>query len=1191
MPTRAKASEAKASHRPATRSSTQVTQPRRSNSASFPTQVAIDALGHDKLHDPEPAQKRTLKTARAKKTRAGISKTKKTKPEHWSKAPTRLASESHHADDEQAPDGRRFSQVYGHGHLLDEEEPDVHIPISSTSSLSKKRSASTFAGTPSPLKKVRFDSDSNETMQAQEDQTMSIPISPVESSDSADFYIPPYAEDEPIYDTTPPSDPIDHLANQLMWEPQPLTLDLISSLFIYMHKETEDLARQYFTRSDKHTRGAYFPTAETFPLHDLQHKYPALYHATLRLLDASTTDGINHGWLKFFADGAYRPYLVYAILGEWFTQRIFKDPAFGLSPDAREEFEEGVDKKYMYYDTFVRVKQRAEKIKTWIDTDDSRKFALSGAANVLADELLEVLAPIVPTFDPAQIWDQTSYTTSLRHSLRELIEKVGGLNQSIIRSGVDGTFVRVAGAVENGREWSSLAPMVPVNPEVVDAGLEDGANEKLVVKMTCWGRVEAFVPHGMDMVEMADLQQGIIQTETAKNIDTFLAMLKDQGLEGHKEDYEAIHEKVCSDVYAGLCWDCRPEGKQNWDVYPEELWDRAREEEEKEESRTRQYDMREKLARRTARSAKAGTTAKGNGDAGSIPDSSDSDSSLEDVSSSSSSPSSSSSSSSFSSSSDSSIPTVDHLRRHSEPPRGSWVTYYTTLTPHVVYLERAKPLPAIENELRAAGVDLGGRRIRDYNSLMSAVRTARRDRMWRSGSTGDTIRLGYEDTRLRLWNFYARYNLSIEWGAFVAAMIILSMGKGDIVRGFEKTIDSVFDLVSSFSGILTIVAERTMAFGNAVNEQVCFLVHEAVRKLLGLHLPDLEVERLMEGIRETVQGGRDDLRNGYESVVRALLHILPQPEQVAASTPESPAAAVPEATPVLPAMTTVTATTTGLMAVWGGLVSQFLHGQTAVEPSTNTGPAITLPQVIPTVTAAFEEAPSATTTSKSKRWFKEGALDTHFVADSITDDFPLALSNPDDEDTLPKTRQSNPFSLRDKVKTFFSIAASNARGLKSNVVSKASSRASIIGSQASSGASILESEIKDIASLASSSLHSFESARSADASSLLSEAYESIISKAAKESASITAAVHKATSEMKRAAGVPTVTKTVTKTKTERFVSPKTDDAETDEIGGSTTSLTMEAGGAARTVGVSDQNGQAGRSGKRTTWAKLVFGE
>lgn len=739
MTSRAKAAfkAAKAKRDQRTRRSTRQSQSRRKSSTKFLPKPRVEGPSSDEDELPILEQQRP------------------------SQSSYHRASEAYHADTEGPAGPRSFSNLYGHGDRFGEFRGAVRSPISPLRSVlndHNKRQLSAGSQGSSP-KKVSFSPRDNQTKVFVKGSIPS-PIWPAFANNVATPAAEDVESDHTLSDLDEtriepmklPDNPDHHLLNVLRERPQPLSLGQISDLFRAIQGYAEHFSRTWFGRTTNENVQEVVKDMLRFPVHDLELKYPALYLTTTNVLDASTTDGSSHGWLKFFAHPDYRQYLVYAILGEWLTQRIFKDTAFGLSPTEQQKMHEDVDEAYLYFEGFIRAKERSKLVAQFINAENAESTAywLECETGKLADELLTLLAPMHPW---ANVADQQGRPQNefgeiqrqqMRHDLVELISQCAALNWSIVRSGEDGTIIRIADRLENGKRFWPTAPMHCINQDVVDRTRDTSVQNAVpVVKMTCWTRIEAFVPHGLDMVQMAEVEEEARKEHDLDAVDKLTA-------EG-----KAINKKVLDKADDKFCWECS-DAKTAWDVFPEELWPTEHRNRRKVESHMRNAERRRKLERKRAKHQNHGD---GRGD----PDDSDAGSGRSEHS--------ESDKSSSSSSNDDDIHQSESTERngiqgHGEPLRGSWVTYYSCLNPHQVYCEWAKPESDYQEDLKLRIGHDCKEPIRRYNGLSATVRRARANLPLLPRSIAQS-----EDFLLRLWNFYAGNNLKIEWGAFVILVI------------------------------------------------------------------------------------------------------------------------------------------------------------------------------------------------------------------------------------------------------------------------------------------------------------------------------------------------------------------------------------------------------------------------------------
>ena len=650
--------------------------------------------------------------------------------------PAHRTSDGYKADDEQTPGRRRFSDLYGHGHPLNDST--MPSPPQSPKKLSggRKRSTPDTSGSPSP-KKVRFDRDSNETRQIQEGKIASIPLSPYPITGLSGVDVRSQAK-LPL-----PSKPTILQLDTLIKRPAPLGLGNLAELFHLLQDETEAFARHWFGCDPCSQYEVIYHDEESFPIHDLEYKHPALYRIVVWVLDAAATDGDISGLLKFFVQPSYRKYLVFAILGEWFSQRIFKDPTFGLSTDATNDLEK-LDKEYFHFDAFIRAKKRSELINGHLDIGEN--LIVPKPCNDLVNELLVLLAPLMPIVESSDQSEIARHRANIKRELLELVEKCAALNLSILLTGSNGTVVRIAQPLQKGRAWSRFAPMDPINREVFEE--KPGRlsqQEKLVIRMTCWARVEAYVPHGMDMLQMKDMERKAIE-----------AAIND---EKETEDIE-LSSDMCDRALKKFCWDC-PDYRDAFEVLPEELWEYAITRTEKQENKIRSYDMRLKLER--SQKAKAPSSHGGGGDSDPEPSDSDDDADLDNDRS----------------------PTSDS---DEDSPRGTWVTIYDRLVPHKVYIEWTKPVTQDELKLKREQAALHDQSMEQFDSLHETVRRARQIKALSSH------RVKFDDARLILWNLYANHNVSIEWALVAVFFLARSKLGHNLGNAVVKAIISVSSL-------------------------------------------------------------------------------------------------------------------------------------------------------------------------------------------------------------------------------------------------------------------------------------------------------------------------------------------------------------------------------------------------------------
>ncbi|KAK5942275.1 hypothetical protein PMZ80_004838 [Knufia obscura] len=703
----------------------------------------------------------------------------------YSNLAQRASSDAYQADTEGASRPRRFSDLYGHGHRFEESGEKFSSPTLRRRSLlnhNKKRRSSEDSEDISP-KKVRFNPADDETKIFEKGSVPSPTWPPPPVRDDRQTVAEVDCDDtlsdldeELIEPMRLPENPDEYLLNLLRKRPMPLSLSQISGLFHVVQGLTEDFARTWFGPTGNEDMRAVVKDMLAFPIHDLELKNPALFFTAINVLDASTTHGVADGWRRFFAHPDYRQYFVYAVLGEWFTQRIFKDTSFGLSDLAQDEMHEEVDKAFLHFESFIRAKKRGEVLDAYMgpegaDSAEETAQFLKRQAAELADEILTVLEPMLPWNRVAgqqagsreEVGEMQEF--EMRLALVELISHCAALNWSIVRSGENGTIIRIADRIENGKRYWPTAPMHCINQNIFDKTRDQSAQRAVpVVKMTCWGRIEAYVPHGPNMRRMARIEK--------KHVVDAVDRLKAEGKKITKKALDKIHDN--------FCWECT--NAKLWGVLPQELWPIEHANRQKTENRMRNAEWRQKLERRRARTSRPNDNGSDPDDSGSNPD--DIGSEPDDDSTSSSQPTSSeSSSSSSSSTTDTNTDTNSDLENaepalgngeqdDDEPLRGSWVTYFSCLNPHQVYVEWAKSEADYQDDLKVnCNIDTE-EPIRRRNGLRRVVRHARSTLSLLPRTKAQT-----EDFILTLWNFYARNGFKIEWATFVI-LVIYGLAKG-----------------------------------------------------------------------------------------------------------------------------------------------------------------------------------------------------------------------------------------------------------------------------------------------------------------------------------------------------------------------------------------------------------------------------
>jgi hypothetical protein len=129
--------------------------------------------------------------------------------------------------------------------------------------------------------------------------------------------------------------------------------------------------------------------------------------------------------------------------------------------------------------------------------------------------LVQVLEPLLP--GSCYGWDERRGKWGLREGeeaervmgeiregLEEIVRKCVALHLAIRWRGGDGTVVRVM-LPEKGKELVEGMPFVCRNEEMMEESRTEGKVKRIM--MACWGRVEAYVPHGRTYGELLEIEQ------------------------------------------------------------------------------------------------------------------------------------------------------------------------------------------------------------------------------------------------------------------------------------------------------------------------------------------------------------------------------------------------------------------------------------------------------------------------------------------------------------------------------------------------------------------------------------------------------------------------------------------------------------------------------------------------------------
>ena len=319
------------------------------------------------------------------------------------------------------------------------------------------------------------------------------------------------------------------LLSSLLTNPRGISLNDISACFYHLQIETRAWADSHFKfqLSDPEAIAAW-------PLHRLKTKYHPLLLTTQYI-----ADGSQYGWRRFFTNGESRSCLVYGIVGEYVKQHVFGGTAFGFSREECGELEKVVDKGCLLFDGFVRNKLRAGMMKEMFygKTAGERDEEMGKQVVDLVDGLLQVVEPLMPIeyFDydlRRGEWgvkdDLTSRETMrvVREQLVRIVEMCVALHWGIRFRDEENVAVKIASHVQKGEQFHEMAPFVCLNEGMLEEtrhhGVSGDGEGVRKIKMTCWGRVEAFLPRGKDIIELAEIEtmyratHGMLEKKAAK---------------------------------------------------------------------------------------------------------------------------------------------------------------------------------------------------------------------------------------------------------------------------------------------------------------------------------------------------------------------------------------------------------------------------------------------------------------------------------------------------------------------------------------------------------------------------------------------------------------------------------------------------------------------------------------------------
>ena len=300
------------------------------------------------------------------------------------------------------------------------------------------------------------------------------------------------------------------LMTSLMTKPRALTLTEMATAFSYLKASIAAYSQKHFS---------YVLSSNEildWPLFKLQDDYPE-FVANCRYI----ADGSQYGWRKFFTESSSRPHLVSALLGHLFVEHIFQHTAFGLSDSEVAHIEEGVDKKYINWDGFVRTKLRGETIRNIINGGPPVKTydSVRNAVDDLALKLYFNLGPLLREDERKPYGGGRDCLRGLSH----LIESAAYLALSVRITGATPgrTIIRYTFPTKGTSFHTSSSTIDCVNKARVDATGHHAPNagiDELQVKMAVFPLIIATSASGPDMLHFAEDPGRLTDEKTGKKI-------------------------------------------------------------------------------------------------------------------------------------------------------------------------------------------------------------------------------------------------------------------------------------------------------------------------------------------------------------------------------------------------------------------------------------------------------------------------------------------------------------------------------------------------------------------------------------------------------------------------------------------------------------------------------------------------
>ncbi|RVX74918.1 hypothetical protein B0A52_01195 [Exophiala mesophila] len=320
----------------------------------------------------------------------------------------------------------------------------------------------------------------------------------------------------------PLSSATDSLFGEILSTPRRLEIAHIGALFVQLQEDTQRLAQKhfYYDLTDEEEKA--------WPLELLKWHHKALMKSATFLVD-----GDKIGWRNLFTKKEHRIPLIMAIIAHMLNEQIFKHTAFSFTETTGLDQLQYIDEKYIHYDAFIRGMHRANLLA---DLMARRSFpvdhqeGLITASQALVNSIYALLEPLLPphlfspsrskktnTLDLRRPWWQdptgrlnkldpyeheraSFYRQEILFDLKSLVQKSIALHLCIRLTASDGTVIKITRNPGKGSTYVEDGPQILVNNHWCQSQPRE-THEELIVKMNCWPRVEAYVPHGLNLEE------------------------------------------------------------------------------------------------------------------------------------------------------------------------------------------------------------------------------------------------------------------------------------------------------------------------------------------------------------------------------------------------------------------------------------------------------------------------------------------------------------------------------------------------------------------------------------------------------------------------------------------------------------------------------------------------------------------